>query len=105
MVIATSPLIDETGGEDGGPVSRGALAIVDDISERRRLEATRRDFVANISHELRTPIGAVGLLAETLLAEDDPVVASRLAERIVAEAFRLARTIEDLLVLSTHRER
>ena len=79
----------------------GALAIVDDISERRRLEATRRDFVANISHELRTPIGAVGLLADTLVAEDDPAVATRLAERIVTEVFRLARTIEDLLVLST----
>jgi two-component system sensor histidine kinase SenX3 len=98
LVIATTPLLDARAEQ---PVLRGALAVVDDVSERRRLEATRRDFVANISHELRTPIGAVGLLAETLLAEDDPDVANRLAERIVAEAFRLARTIEDLLVLST----
>jgi two-component system sensor histidine kinase SenX3 len=98
LVIATTPLLDARADQ---AVLRGALAVVDDVSERRRLEATRRDFVANISHELRTPIGAVGLLAETLLAEDDPDVANRLAERIVAEAFRLARTIEDLLVLST----
>ncbi|MGZ4759544.1 MAG: sensor histidine kinase [Acidimicrobiales bacterium] len=82
------------------PLPDGALVVVDDISERRRLEATRRDFVANISHELKTPVGAMGLLAETLLAEDDRQVASRLAERIVNEAFRLDRTIEDLLVLS-----
>jgi two-component system sensor histidine kinase SenX3 len=82
------------------PLPDGALAVVDDISDRRRLEAIRRDFVANISHELKTPVGAVGLLGETLLTEDDPVVARRLAERIVDEAFRLDRTIEDLLVLS-----
>jgi two-component system, OmpR family, sensor histidine kinase SenX3 len=98
LVIATSPLLDSRADQ---PVLRGALAVVDDVSERRRLEATRRDFVANISHELRTPIGAVGLLAETLLAEDDPDVGKRLGERAVAEAFRLARTIDDLLVLST----
>jgi two-component system, OmpR family, sensor histidine kinase SenX3 len=101
LVIATTPLVDQPHGSGSRRVFGGALAVVDDISERRRLEATRRDFVANISHELRTPIGAVGLLAETLLAEDDPAVANRLAERIVTEAFRLARTIEDLLVLST----
>ena len=88
LVIVTTPLLD------------GALAVVDDISERRRLDATRRDFVANISHELKTPVGAMGLLAETLLAEDDVEVARRLAERILNEAFRLDRTIEDLLVLS-----
>ncbi len=101
LVIATTPLVDQPDGSEGRRVFGGALAVVDDISERRRLEATRRDFVANISHELRTPIGAVGLLAETLLAEEDPAVANRLAERIVTEAFRLARTIEDLLALST----
>ncbi len=50
--------------------------MVDDVTERRRLEAVRRDFVANISHELKTPVGALGLLAETLLAEDDAAVAT-----------------------------
>ena len=82
------------------PFDDGALVVIDDISERRRLEATRRDFVANISHELKTPVGAMGLLAETLTMEDDPAVARRLAERIVDEAFRMDRTIEDLLVLT-----
>jgi two-component system, OmpR family, sensor histidine kinase SenX3 len=78
----------------------GALAIVEDITERRRLEAIRRDFVANISHELKTPVGALSLLAETLVDEEDPHVSRRLAERMVTEAMRLANTIEDLLVLS-----
>jgi two-component system, OmpR family, sensor histidine kinase SenX3 len=78
----------------------GAVAVIEDISERRRLEAVRRDFVANISHELKTPVGALGLLAETLAGEDDPVVAGRLAERMQNEAFRVGRIIEDLLDLS-----
>jgi two-component system sensor histidine kinase SenX3 len=70
------------------------------VTERRRLEAVRRDFVANISHELKTPVGALALLAETLLNEDDAAVTQRLAERIVTESFRVGRTIEDLLELS-----
>jgi two-component system sensor histidine kinase SenX3 len=78
----------------------GAVAVIEDVSERRRLEAVRRDFVANISHELKTPVGALGLLAEALGAEDDPVVSRRLAERMTNEAFRVARTIDDLLDLS-----
>jgi len=85
---------------DGDRHTMGALAVIDDVSERRRLEAVRRDFVANISHELKTPIGALSLLAETLLAEDDPPVAQRLAERMLSEAFRVSRTIDDLLELS-----
>ncbi|MGQ0432486.1 MAG: sensor histidine kinase [Microthrixaceae bacterium] len=78
----------------------GALVVIDDVTARRRLEAVRRDFVSNISHELKTPVGALGLLAETLLSEDEPAVARRLAERILAEAFRVGRTIDDLLELS-----
>ena len=78
----------------------GAAAVIEDVSERRRLEAVRRDFVANISHELKTPVGALGLLAETLAGEEDPVVANRLAERMQIEAFRVGRIIEDLLDLS-----
>jgi two-component system sensor histidine kinase SenX3 len=85
---------------DDGVHLLGALAIIDDVSDRRRLEAVRRDFVANISHELKTPIGALGLLAETLSSEDDPAVAKRLAERMQSEAFRVSRTIDDLLELS-----
>jgi two-component system sensor histidine kinase SenX3 len=78
----------------------GAVAVIEDISERRRLEAVRRDFVANVSHELKTPVGALGLLAETLADEDDPGVTRRLAERMQLEAARVARIIDDLLDLS-----
>ena len=78
----------------------GVLVVVEDTSERRRLENVRRDFVANISHELKTPIGALALLAETLLDEEDPDVAKRLAERLANEAFRVGNTIDDLLELS-----
>ena len=85
---------------DAGDDPAGALVIVEDVTERRRLESVRRDFVANISHELKTPVGALGLLAETLAAEDDPEISRRLAERILTEAFRVGRTIDDLLELS-----
>jgi two-component system sensor histidine kinase SenX3 len=78
----------------------GVLVVVEDTSERRRLENVRRDFVANISHELKTPVGALALLAETLLDERDPNVTRRLAERLANEAFRVGRTIDDLLDLS-----
>jgi two-component system, OmpR family, sensor histidine kinase SenX3 len=78
----------------------GALVVVEDTSERRRLENVRRDFVANISHELKTPVGALALLAETMLDEDDAEVTRRLAARLASEAFRVGRTIDDLLELS-----
>jgi two-component system sensor histidine kinase SenX3 len=85
---------------DDGRRQLGVLAMIEDVSERRRLEEIRRDFIANVSHELKTPIGALGLLAETLLVERDLAVASRLAERIHLEAFRVTRIIDDLLDLS-----
>jgi two-component system sensor histidine kinase SenX3 len=78
----------------------GGIAVIEDVSEKRRLEAVRRDFVANISHELKTPVGALGLLAETLSGEDDPEVVNRLAWRIQAESQRVARIMDDLLDLS-----
>ena len=85
---------------DDGRRPLGVIALIEDISERRRLEEIRRDFVANVSHELKTPIGALGLLAETLVAEPDVEVAQRLAGRIHNEAFRVSRIIDDLLDLS-----
>jgi len=85
---------------DNGQRALGVIAIIDDVSERRRLEEVRRDFVANVSHELKTPMGALGLLAETLLAETEPEVSRRLAQRIHSEAFRISRIIDDLLDLS-----
>ena len=93
LVVSATPL------SDGGRLL-GALVRVEDVSERRRLEDVRRDFVANISHELKTPVGALSLLAETLLAEPDPELTARLAARMVGEASRVADTIDDLLVLS-----
>jgi two-component system, OmpR family, sensor histidine kinase SenX3 len=64
------------------------------------LEEIRRDFVANVSHELKTPMGALGLLAETLVTETDPTIAQRMASRIHSEAFRVSRIIDDLLDLT-----
>ena len=85
---------------DDGRRPLGVIAIIEDVSERRRLEEIRRDFVANVSHELKTPMGALGLLAETLTVEPDPIIAQRLASRIHNEAFRVSRIIDDLLDLS-----
>ena len=85
---------------DDGRRPLGVIAMIEDVSERRRLEEIRRDFVANVSHELKTPMGALGLLAETLVSEPDVEVAQRLASRIHTEAFRVSRIIDDLLDLS-----
>ena len=93
-------LVVRTESIDNGSRVLGVMAVIDDVSERRRLEGIRRDFVANVSHELKTPMGALGLLAETLLSETEPQVAQRLAQRIHTEAFRISRVIDDLLDLS-----
>jgi two-component system sensor histidine kinase SenX3 len=98
LLIRAIPLGD--GPLSEGERTLGAVAIIEDVSERRRLEAIRRDFVANVSHELKSPVGALGILAETMQAEDEPVVSRRLAERMQLEAFRVARIIDDLLDLS-----
>jgi two-component system sensor histidine kinase SenX3 len=83
------------------PLADGfALATIDDVSERARLDAVRTDFVANISHELKTPVGALAVLAEAAADSDDPEVVRRLTTRMVEEAHRAARTIDDLLELS-----
>ena len=78
----------------------GAVAFTRDVSESRRVESVRRDFVANVSHELKTPIGALGLLAETIASTDDVRVVQQLADRVVREADRLSRIVDDLLDLS-----
>lgn len=85
---------------DDGKRHIGAVIVIEDISDVRRMEVIRQDFVANVSHELKTPVGAVALSAEILADETDPAVASRLAVRIRDESTRLARVIEDLLDLS-----
>jgi two-component system sensor histidine kinase SenX3 len=80
---------------------RFAVVYVDDQSEHARMEATRRDFVANVSHELKTPVGAMGVLAEALLASaDDPDNVRRFAEKMAAESNRLANMVGELIELS-----
>jgi two-component system, OmpR family, sensor histidine kinase SenX3 len=83
------------------PLPHGhSVAFVDDISERRRVEQTRTDFVANISHELKTPVGALSVLAETLVEETDLDTIARVVARMMAETDRASRTIDDLMELS-----
>ena len=86
---------------DRGPTGRIVVTMTD-ITQRRRLEVLRRDFVANASHELKTPVAAVRVLAETLLTAlpDDPEAGRRFAERIGREAERLDVLVRDLLDLS-----
>ena len=78
----------------------GAVAFVQDISEQRRIDQMRTDFVANLSHELKTPIGALAVLAETLEEETDPATITRVVQRMMGEANRASRTIDDLIELS-----
>jgi two-component system sensor histidine kinase SenX3 len=78
----------------------GAVAMTEDITERYLVDAVRTDFVANISHELKTPVGALAVLAEALSQEDDLEIIHRLSEKMVDEAIRVGRTIDDLLELS-----
>ena len=80
--------------------SGGAVVTIRDVSERVRIDEMRSDFVTNISHELKTPVGAVAVLAEALMDESDPSVVHRLSDHLVEEAHRAVRTIDDLLKLS-----
>ena len=81
----------------------GGFSMVEatDTSEAVRLEATRRDFVANVSHELKTPVGAIGLLAEAVLdAADDSAEVRRFGTKILNEANRLGSLVTELIALS-----
>jgi len=99
-----------------GPVGRGTvvlqvrvaqvtphllLVLAEDRTEARRTEAIRRDFVVNVSHELKTPVGALALLAETVQdAADDPEAVRRFAGRIVTESERLSALVHEIIELS-----
>src|SRR3954463_4839845 len=77
------------------------LLLVEDRSESRRLEEIRRDFVANVSHELKTPVGGLALLAEAVLdAHDDPEAVRRFAGRMQVEASRLTGLVQEIVDLS-----
>jgi two-component system, OmpR family, phosphate regulon sensor histidine kinase PhoR len=95
LAMRAFPLVDR------GPTGRIVVTLTD-ITQRRRLEVLRRDFVANASHELKTPVAAVRALAETLLTAlpDDPEAGRQFAERIAREAERLDVLARDLLDLS-----
>ncbi|MEV8596524.1 ATP-binding protein [Streptomyces sp. NPDC052012] len=81
--------------------SRLVLLLVEDLTEARRIEAVRRDFVANVSHELKTPVGALSLLSEAVMdAADDPEAVQRFAGRMQIEATRLTNLVQELIDLS-----
>lgn len=81
--------------------SRGVLLLADDLTRAARVEATRRDFVANVSHELKTPVGALTLLAETMEdAADDPDAVRRFAVRMQTESRRLSHLVQEIIELS-----
>lgn len=80
---------------------RFAVVFVYDHSEYARMEATRRDFVANVSHELKTPVGAMSVLAEALLSSaEDPETVRRFGEKVLVEATRLGNMVSELIELS-----
>ncbi len=77
------------------------LILAEDHTHARRVEEVRRDFVANVSHELKTPVGGIALLAEAVLdARDDPEAVSRFAARIQVESTRLTRLVKEIVDLS-----
>ncbi|NBU23066.1 MAG: two-component sensor histidine kinase [Actinobacteria bacterium] len=77
------------------------MLLVDDRTEAKKLEDTRRDFVANVSHELKTPIGAIGLLAEAIQgAGDDPEMIRKFSSSLIRENQRLASLVQELMQLS-----
>jgi two-component system sensor histidine kinase SenX3 len=88
--------------ESGTVQRRGPVALVlQDVTEARRIEAARRDFVANVGHELKTPVGALALLAEAVQgAADDPETVQRFAGRMTRETDRLARLVQEIIDLS-----
>lgn len=95
FAVRVAPLGAAVGG--GGLV----LLLAEDQTERRRVEEVRRDFVANTSHELKTPVGALALLAETVEdAADDPEAVRRFAGRMRQEAARLTSLVQDLITLN-----
>ncbi len=81
--------------------SRLVLALVEDRTRERRVEAVRRDFVANVSHELKTPVGAIRLLAEAVHdAAEDPEAIKRFSHRMLTESDRLSRLVQQVIELS-----
>lgn len=77
------------------------LVLVEDRTRERQVESIRRDFVVNVSHELKTPVGAIKLLSDAVIAAaDDPEAVQRFAKRMHAESDRLARLVQQIIELS-----
>lgn len=90
LAAQVSPLMEDS-----------VLIVVEDLSAARRVDAVRRDFVANVSHELKTPVGALALLAEAVQsASDDPEAVRHFSGRMRVEAQRLSNLVSDLMDLS-----
>ncbi len=108
VAVDLSPLVQQRGRRPAAvlahvrPLGEGfAMVEAGDTSDAVRLEATRRDFVANVSHELKTPVGAVALLAEAVLdAADDADEVRRFGTKILAESTRLGNLVTELIALS-----
>ncbi len=94
--LHASPLVG-----DGG-VARGAVIVLDDVTEREQVEAIRRDFIANASHELKTPLASVRGLVETILDDDamDVGVRQGFLERVLRQVHRLGDLVQEMLQLS-----
>jgi two-component system sensor histidine kinase SenX3 len=101
LVIATGRRVANIHARVAPLTSRLVVVLVDDRTDAHRIEAVRRDFVANVSHELKTPVGGISLLAEAVLgAKDDPAAVERFAERILVESSRLTRLVQEIVDLS-----
>ncbi|MDA8020459.1 MAG: cell wall metabolism sensor histidine kinase WalK [Thermoanaerobaculia bacterium] len=90
-----SPLVTDDG-------LAGAVLVLDDVTQLRRLETMRRDFVGNVSHELKTPLTAIRGMVETILDDPDadPALRERFLGRVLAQADRMSNLVSDLLSLS-----
>ena len=93
ILVRGVPLFD-------GDIRIGTAAFVEDLTTRSRIDSIRSDFIANASHELKTPLGALRLLAEALVTTDNETVRDGLGERIQDEAVRMTRLIDDILDLA-----
>lgn len=90
MVVRVAPL-----------VAHHVVALIQDRTHEQRVEQIRRDFVANVGHELKTPVGGLSLLAEAVLdAKDDPAAVERFASRMQVESRRLGRLVTDIVDLT-----
>ena len=87
------------------PAVASVALYIEDLSDQKRVDVMRTDFVANASHELKTPLGALSILAETLAETQDDETRSRLADRLRAEALRMANVIDDVVQLAETESR